>query len=123
MLLLYFPDPVEDVAPTVGFAPEGLEYRGCEITIYDLGGGSKIRPVWKKYFSEVSWLMFCLIIRTIILKYVLHVQYLSAIVYMIQSQSYILKVSEWQICEGISCHLAMALLVFLYCFVVYNIYS
>lgn len=52
-LYLYFVDPVEDTTPTVGFAPEYLEYRGCEITIYDLGGGSRIRPVWSKYFSEV----------------------------------------------------------------------
>nr|XP_053637778.1 ADP-ribosylation factor-like protein 13B [Cherax quadricarinatus] len=51
-------DPVEDVAPTVGFAPESLEYRGCEITIYDLGGGNKIRPVWAKYFSEVHGVIF-----------------------------------------------------------------
>ncbi|KAK8373041.1 hypothetical protein O3P69_018949, partial [Scylla paramamosain] len=51
-------DPVEDVAPTVGFAPEYLEYRGCEVTIYDLGGGAKIRPVWAKYFSEVHGVIF-----------------------------------------------------------------
>ncbi|KAK7079646.1 ADP-ribosylation factor-like protein 13B [Halocaridina rubra] len=51
-------DPVEDVAPTVGFSPENIEYRGCEITIYDLGGGSKIRPVWAKYFSEVHGVIF-----------------------------------------------------------------
>ncbi|XP_042873823.1 ADP-ribosylation factor-like protein 13B isoform X3 [Penaeus japonicus] len=51
-------DPVEDTAPTVGFAPEYLEYRGCEITIYDLGGGSRIRPVWSKYFSEVHGVIF-----------------------------------------------------------------
>ena len=48
------PEPVADTAPTVGFAPEYLEYRGCAIRIYDLGGGSKIRPVWNRYFSEVS---------------------------------------------------------------------
>ncbi|ROT78428.1 ADP-ribosylation factor-like protein 13B [Penaeus vannamei] len=51
-------DPVEDTTPTVGFAPEYLEYRGCEITIYDLGGGSRIRPVWSKYFSEVHGVIF-----------------------------------------------------------------
>lgn len=52
--LVCLTEPTEDVAPTVGFAPESLEYRGCEVTIYDLGGGSKIRPVWTKYFSEVG---------------------------------------------------------------------
>ncbi|XP_071519598.1 uncharacterized protein [Panulirus ornatus] len=51
-------ESVEDVAPTVGFAPECIEYRGCEITIYDLGGGSKIRPVWAKYYSEVHGVIF-----------------------------------------------------------------
>ncbi|KAK3864904.1 hypothetical protein Pcinc_029440 [Petrolisthes cinctipes] len=51
-------EPMEDVAPTVGFAPESLEYRGCEVTIYDLGGGSKIRPVWTKYFSEIHGVIF-----------------------------------------------------------------
>ncbi|XP_076035515.1 uncharacterized protein LOC143021723 isoform X1 [Oratosquilla oratoria] len=51
-------DPVEDVAPTIGFAPEELEYRGCSITIYDLGGGVRIRPVWKNYFAEVHGVIF-----------------------------------------------------------------
>ncbi|KAG7161237.1 ADP-ribosylation factor-like protein 13B-like [Homarus americanus] len=47
-------DPVEDVAPTVGFAPENLEYRGCEITIYDLGGGNKIRPDVEGALDEID---------------------------------------------------------------------
>ncbi|KAB7504660.1 ADP-ribosylation factor-like protein 13B [Armadillidium nasatum] len=51
-------EPVENIAPTIGFSPETLEYRGCEITIYDLGGGSKIRGVWPKYFSEVHGVIF-----------------------------------------------------------------
>ena len=52
-LLFQLSESLENVAPTVGFCPETLEYRGCEITIYDLGGGSRIRAVWSKYFSEV----------------------------------------------------------------------
>ena len=52
---LKWPAEAQDtVAPTVGFVPESLQYRGCDITLYDLGGGARIRPVWDNYYAEVG---------------------------------------------------------------------
>ncbi|XP_018022133.1 ADP-ribosylation factor-like protein 13B [Hyalella azteca] len=46
-------EPLETVAPTLGFVPEVLQYRGCDVTLFDLGGAAKLRPVWTRYFAEV----------------------------------------------------------------------
>eukprot|EP01106_Pelomyxa_sp_JSP_P015730 TRINITY_DN5583_c0_g2_i1.p1 TRINITY_DN5583_c0_g2~~TRINITY_DN5583_c0_g2_i1.p1 ORF type:complete len:885 (+),score=129.43 TRINITY_DN5583_c0_g2_i1:302-2656(+) len=38
--------------PTIGFNVETIRYRGFEITIWDVGGGCKIKPLVRHYFSE-----------------------------------------------------------------------
>ena len=30
----------------------------CRVTVYDLGGGVRIRDVWRKYYSEVALVFF-----------------------------------------------------------------
>ena len=41
--------------PTVGFnQPTLLKHAGKQLKIYDLGGGARIRGVWKQYFHEVT---------------------------------------------------------------------
>ncbi len=37
-----------DVAPTVGFSKVDLKQGKFEVTIFDLGGGKRIRGIWKK---------------------------------------------------------------------------
>lgn len=44
--------------PTVGFSSISLKHGKYNITIYDLGGGPKIRGIWKKYFALVHGLIF-----------------------------------------------------------------
>jgi GTPase SAR1 family protein len=40
--------------PTVGFnQPTLLKHAGKQLKIYDLGGGARIRGVWKQYLHEV----------------------------------------------------------------------
>ncbi|KAF2352338.1 Small GTP-binding protein domain [Trinorchestia longiramus] len=51
-------ESLDTVAPTLGFVPEVLHYRGCEVTLFDLGGGAKLRPVWVRYFAEVHGVIF-----------------------------------------------------------------
>lgn len=43
-----------NVVPTVGFSVEHLKYRGNNVDIYDVGGGSQIRGIWHLYFADVS---------------------------------------------------------------------
>ncbi|XP_039201794.1 ADP-ribosylation factor-like protein 13B isoform X1 [Crotalus tigris] len=48
----------EDVAPTVGFSKIDLKQRWFEVTIFDLGGGKRIRGIWKNYYAESYGVIF-----------------------------------------------------------------
>ncbi|XP_060103942.1 ADP-ribosylation factor-like protein 13B isoform X1 [Heteronotia binoei] len=48
----------EDVAPTVGFSKIDLKQGRFEVTIFDLGGGKRIRGIWKNYYSESYGVIF-----------------------------------------------------------------
>ncbi|XP_076839148.1 ADP-ribosylation factor-like protein 13B isoform X2 [Brachyhypopomus gauderio] len=50
-------DPV-DVAPTVGFSKVDLKQGKFQVTIFDLGGGKRIRGIWKNYYSESHGVVF-----------------------------------------------------------------
>ena len=47
-----------DTAPTVGFVSENLILDNYDIKIFDLGGGKKIRNIWKQYFVEVYGIIY-----------------------------------------------------------------
>uniref|UniRef100_A0A3Q3JWG5 ADP-ribosylation factor-like 13b n=1 Tax=Monopterus albus TaxID=43700 RepID=A0A3Q3JWG5_MONAL len=47
-----------DVAPTVGFSKVDLKQGKFEVTIFDLGGGKRIRGIWKNYYSESHGVVF-----------------------------------------------------------------
>ncbi|XP_018862300.1 ADP-ribosylation factor-like protein 13B isoform X5 [Parus major] len=48
----------EDVAPTVGFSKIDLKQGRFEVTIFDLGGGKRIRNIWKNYYAESYGVIF-----------------------------------------------------------------
>ncbi|XP_069328571.1 ADP-ribosylation factor-like protein 13B isoform X3 [Eulemur rufifrons] len=48
----------EDVAPTVGFSKIDLRQGKFEVTIFDLGGGKRIRGIWKNYYAESYGVIF-----------------------------------------------------------------
>ncbi|XP_013881246.1 ADP-ribosylation factor-like protein 13B [Austrofundulus limnaeus] len=48
----------QDVAPTVGFSKVDLKQGKFEVTIFDLGGGKRIRGIWKNYYSESHGVVF-----------------------------------------------------------------
>lgn len=58
--MLHFlpPDNPQDVAPTVGFSKVDLKQGKFEVTIFDLGGGKRIRSIWKNYYSESHGVVF-----------------------------------------------------------------
>ncbi|XDV26336.1 hypothetical protein PO909_030082 [Leuciscus waleckii] len=47
-----------NVAPTVGFSKVDLKQGKFEVTIFDLGGGKRIRDIWKNYYSESYGVVF-----------------------------------------------------------------
>jgi GTPase SAR1 family protein len=36
--------------PTIGFNVEELTYRNLDLTVWDVGGQSKIRALWRHYY-------------------------------------------------------------------------
>lgn len=48
----------EDVVPTVGFSSVQLERTKYSVTLYDLGGGARIRSIWANYYALAHGVIF-----------------------------------------------------------------
>ena len=44
--------------PTVGFNVEQVDYKNLHMTIWDVGGQTKIRALWKHYFLNSNALIY-----------------------------------------------------------------
>lgn len=44
--------------PTIGFNVETINYKNLDLTIWDLGGQDKIRPLWRHYYQGVCGIIF-----------------------------------------------------------------
>jgi len=44
--------------PTIGFNVETVEYKHISFTVWDIGGQTKIRPLWQHYFENVDGIIF-----------------------------------------------------------------
>jgi len=47
-------EDIFDVMPTIGFAAYEMQQKSCNVSLYDVGGGARIRDIWKQYYSDVS---------------------------------------------------------------------
>jgi len=44
--------------PTIGFNVETVEYKGNSLTIWDVGGQDKIRPLWRNYYQNTQAVIY-----------------------------------------------------------------
>merc|ERR1711992_227423 len=44
--------------PTIGFNVETLEYKSLSMTVWDVGGQDKIRPLWRHYYQNTRTILF-----------------------------------------------------------------
>merc|ERR1712241_639552 len=44
--------------PTIGFNVETVDYKNISFTVWDVGGQTKIRPLWRHYFQNTQGLIF-----------------------------------------------------------------
>ncbi|KAK2711746.1 E3 ubiquitin-protein ligase TRIM23-like isoform X2 [Artemia franciscana] len=44
--------------PTIGFNVETIEYPSLKLTLWDVGGGAKLRPLWKHYYLHTQAVIF-----------------------------------------------------------------
>merc|ERR1719410_2139782 len=43
---------------TIGFNVETVEYKNIRFTVWDVGGQSKIRPLWRHYYQNTQGIIF-----------------------------------------------------------------
>ena len=44
--------------PTIGFNVETVEYKNTSLTVWDVGGQDKIRPLWRHYYQNTNGVIF-----------------------------------------------------------------
>ena len=44
--------------PTIGFNVETLEFKNVKVTLWDVGGQDKLRPLWKHYYLNTQAVIF-----------------------------------------------------------------
>ena len=53
MCCILFAESTEGITPTVGFLNSSFSLYRFSVTVFDVGGGAKIRSIWKNYYAEV----------------------------------------------------------------------
>ncbi|XP_067946566.1 ADP-ribosylation factor-like protein 13B [Watersipora subatra] len=51
-------EKTEEIMPTVGFDSKSITLFGQPAKMFDLGGGTRIRGIWKNYFAEVHGIVY-----------------------------------------------------------------
>uniref|UniRef100_A0A0G4H782 ADP-ribosylation factor n=1 Tax=Chromera velia CCMP2878 TaxID=1169474 RepID=A0A0G4H782_9ALVE len=49
---------VTSTIPTIGFNVESVKFKGTLFTVWDVGGRSGVRALWRHYFQDTSFLVF-----------------------------------------------------------------
>lgn len=49
---------VVSTIPTIGFNVERLEYKNLKMTIWDIGGQDRLRPLWRHYYENTNGVIF-----------------------------------------------------------------
>jgi len=49
---------VVTTVPTIGFNVETLEFQNSSLTVWDVGGQDKIRPLWRHYYDDTQGIIF-----------------------------------------------------------------
>ena len=60
LLYLLKMNEIVKTIPTIGFNVEDLEYKNRKIQMWDVGGGEKIRTLWKHYIQHTKCIIFML---------------------------------------------------------------
>ena len=60
LLYLLKMNQIVKTIPTIGFNVEHLEYKNRKILMWDIGGGEKIRTLWKHYMQNINCIVFML---------------------------------------------------------------
>lgn len=51
-------EPLDSVAPTIGFSSADFKFEKYDVKLFDLGGGKRIRNIWEQYLFEIYGLIY-----------------------------------------------------------------
>ncbi|XP_028412637.1 ADP-ribosylation factor-like protein 13B [Dendronephthya gigantea] len=51
-------EPKESTVPTIGFSSAEFKLLSFKVTAYDVGGGPRIRGIWKDYYAEIFGVVY-----------------------------------------------------------------
>jgi len=51
-------EPIDTIAPTLGFNIKTLEYKSCQLNVWDIGGQTTIRSYWRNYFEQTDGIIW-----------------------------------------------------------------
>ena len=51
-------DTLVTTIPTIGFNVESVKFKSLNMTIWDVGGQEKIRPLWRHYYQNIDAVIF-----------------------------------------------------------------
>ena len=49
---------VMKTVPTIGFNVEEVQYKKLKLTVWDIGGQDRLRPLWKHYYNGVNAVIY-----------------------------------------------------------------
>ena len=49
---------IQTTVPTIGFNVEKIVYKQLHLTVWDIGGQDRLRPLWRHYFNGVNALIY-----------------------------------------------------------------
>lgn len=47
-------EPIDEIAPTLGFNIKTLEYKDMKLNMWDVGGQKSLRSYWRNYFEQTD---------------------------------------------------------------------
>jgi small GTP-binding protein len=51
-------DTLVTTIPTIGFNVENVKFKSLNMTVWDVGGQEKIRPLWRHYYQNIDAVIF-----------------------------------------------------------------
>lgn len=49
----FFTETTDGITATIGFSNSSFSLHRFHVSLFDVGGGARIRAIWKNYYAEV----------------------------------------------------------------------
>ena len=53
LIVFFFTETTDGITATIGFSNSSFSLHRFHVSLFDVGGGARIRAIWKNYYAEV----------------------------------------------------------------------